>query len=252
MSWCDKLASTPSAGFGLDWHFATSGAILEALSPVLNPLVKDDKPQFTITRQDAFTVNLSTTDGFLYGIEPARVFIEFRHTMRAKSVSGGPPVMEMLSRPMVFTKLLPEITRRLVGSTLAITKNSPRKITRVGIVSLTTVDDNDVPPGIARFIKYVARPWSGFVDAYSFQIISVLDRNPDWTDKCIHILIKPENPDELLNLTFDWQRTFTSGQSTTEHSLKRILARAEQDATGYFEDLAEGNRFDEHLFGAAV
>ena len=30
LSWCDKLASTPSAGFGLDRHFATSGAILPA------------------------------------------------------------------------------------------------------------------------------------------------------------------------------------------------------------------------------
>jgi len=35
MSWCDKLASVPAAGFRLTPHFASSDSILDGLSPIL-------------------------------------------------------------------------------------------------------------------------------------------------------------------------------------------------------------------------
>jgi len=39
MSWCDKLASTPSVGLKFDYHFGPSSDILDVLTPILDPLV---------------------------------------------------------------------------------------------------------------------------------------------------------------------------------------------------------------------
>ncbi|MDA0306951.1 MAG: hypothetical protein O3B76_11835, partial [Proteobacteria bacterium] len=97
MSWCDKLASTPSVGFKLDYHFASGDEILHALGPILNNWVEGDKSQFSILRHESFVVELSTNDGFHYGVEPSKIHVTFTHKMKVKPVSGGPPVMEMLS-----------------------------------------------------------------------------------------------------------------------------------------------------------
>ena len=249
MSWCDKLASVPSAGFSLDWHFATSNATLDALSPLLDPLVEGDKQLFNITRQDAFSVTLNTQNGFVYGIEPSKIFVGFFHSLKAKSISGGPPIMQMLSSPLPYTELLVDISKRLIDATLVLPGHRTRKVTRVGIVTNTTVDEEGIPPGIARFLRYVGRPWGQLVGGFSFQITAQLDQTSGWDDKCVHALVKQENPTEPLTLTFDWQRTFAAGQSITPDSLKAILSRAEKDAVQYFEELAEGTRFDDDLIG---
>lgn len=247
MSWCDKLASTPSAGFGLDWHFATSDAVLTGLSSILDPLVKNEKPQFNINRNDTFAVNITTQDGFSYGVEPSKIYVGFQHSMKFKPVSGGAPIMEMLSTPLPFTTLLKSISRRLAETTLSVPGHKTRKITRVGIVTTTLLDEDDAPPGIVRFIEYIGRPWGGLVENYSIQITSLISKTPDWTDKCLHQIIRPSDPDELTNITFDWHRTFAQGIGISPDHIRSIWFRAEHDALAYFEELAEGGRFDEQL-----
>src|SRR6267378_4324981 len=110
MSWCDKLASTPSVGLKFDHHFAPSSQILEVLKPILDPLVDGEKVKFVINKQDPFTIELTTEDGFHYGIESSRVWIDFQHRMRVKPSSGGPPIAELLSRPAPFSELLPDVS----------------------------------------------------------------------------------------------------------------------------------------------
>jgi hypothetical protein len=53
-------------------------------------------------------------------------------------------------------------------------------------------------------------------------------------------------------LNFDWQREFTTGHSITSKSLKDIMDAAETAALKYFEDVAEGRRFDEKLIREAA
>jgi hypothetical protein len=219
---------------------------------MLDPLVKNDKQQFNITRKDAFNLNINVHDGFNYGVEPSRVYVGFQHSMKFKQVSGGAPIMEMLSTPLPFTSLLPGIYKRLADATLVIPGHRTRKITRVGIVTTTSLDEGDAPPGITRFIEYIGRPWGGLVDSYSFQIVSVIAKTGQWTDKCVHNIIKPADPDELTNISFDWQRTFASGIAISPDNIKSIWTRAERDALAYFEELAEGSRFDEQLIGTTT
>jgi hypothetical protein len=244
LSWCDKLASVPSAGFMLDWHFATGDEVLATFSPILDPLVENERPDFNVQRADPFSVAINVNDGYHYGVEPSKIYVSFQHSVRAKSVSGGAPTMEMLSEAMPFTALLDRVTDKLIKATLIIPRHDVRKVTRFGVVSLTVVDDKEAPPGIARFIDYVGRPWGGLLNNYSIQIVSVVGNEPQWIDRCVHTLVKPENPDELTTLSFDWHRTFTTGQSINQHDLRRLVTRGCQDALQYFEDLAEGSRFD--------
>jgi len=230
-----------------DNHFAPSAEILEVLKPILDPLVKRERPTFLINRLDPFALELTTEEGFHYGVEPSRVWIDFQHRMRVKPTSGGPPVAELLSRAAPFSDLLPEVSSRLLDAAKQILKIAPRKLVRVGVVTTTQVAEEDLPPGIARFIDYIARPWHGFVDQYSFQITADLGKSDNWFDRCNHVVIRPEDPEQLLTLQFDWNRTFISERTATSELVKDEMDRAAQESMKYFEDLGEGNRFDEEL-----
>jgi hypothetical protein len=252
MSWCDKLASTPSVGFKFDYHFVPSSEVLDVIVPIVDKLVDGDKIKFTINRQDAFAIEFTTEEGFHYGFEPSRIWIDFQHRMKVKAVSGGPPIAELLSRPAPFSELLVEISRRLVEAADLVLKIHPRKLTRAGVVAGTFVAQDELPPGMKRFIDYMARPWHGDLEQYSIQVTAELERNEKWFDRCIHHLIKSEDPEQLLNLRFDWYRSFVEDQEATRDSLQLALDQSAAASLSYFEDLAEGNRFDEELIRSAV
>jgi hypothetical protein len=252
MSWCDKLASTPAVGFKLDYHFAPSTDILDVLTPILDRLVEGDKVKFTLNRQDPFAIELTTEDGFHYGVDPSRVWIDFQHRLKVKPTSGGPPVAELLSRPTPFSDLLPDVSQRLIDASELIVKVPPRKLMRVGVIASTLVAEDDLPPGMKRFIEYIGRPWHGLVEQYTFQITADLEKTADWFDRCTHIVTRTEDPEQLLTLRFDWHRTFVTGRVATRESMQEEISRAEEKSMAYFEDLAEGSRFDEELIRSAT
>jgi hypothetical protein len=253
VSWSDKLAATPTVGFIVEFHFDSLDAILHALSPMLDKWVDDDRPTFTVERREPFTVNVNVHDGFTYSVEPTRISVTFQHTMKMRMVSGGPPVAEMLSRPLPYTELLPQAASQLMETTLLLCAGTPRKITRVCIVTAATGSAADIPPGMMRFISYMARPWGGSVDYYGLQITAQVADDARWSDRCIHNLSKAEDdPEQLIRLSFDWQRSLKTGRPITSDSLTELVKAASAAALQYFEDLAEGNLFDEELIREAT
>jgi hypothetical protein len=156
-----------------------------------------------------------------------------------------------LSHPAPFSNLLADVCSRLVAATLVVPGMRTRRINRVGIVANTMLAMDDNPPGVSRFIDYVGRPWGKNPEIFSFQIVSDLGKTQGWADRCIHAIAKPEG-EELVSLSFDWQRSFESGQAIHPESLKSILERAQTDALAYFEDLGEGSRFDENILRSAT
>lgn len=247
-SWCDKLASTPAVGLKFDYHHAPSQSLLEAIAPIVDTWVEGEKQKFQLTQQDAFGFQLTTDDGFLYGVDPSKMFVEFKHRLKAKARSGAPPILEMLSRPAPFTELLPVVSRRLLEAASLILGMQPRNLTRVGIVSTTVVSEDEAPPGILRFIRYVGRPWAANTSTdYSFHITASLGEASGWSDRCVHTITKAEDSEGLVTIKLDWQRLFSTPKSVTGDSLKGPLDSAQDVAIKYFEDVAIGNRFDEDL-----
>jgi hypothetical protein len=234
-------------GFTLDWHFAGNNSLWAAFSPILDKEVSNEKATFAITQNEPFSIGFHTDSGFHYSADPSKVVVGFQHRLKVKPVSGGTPTMEMLSHPRPFSQLLPEVCEKLRAAALVLPGSKTRKITRIGVVTNTLVDVEDAPPGIGNLIDYVGRPWGERVDIFSFQIVTELGDAVGWKDRCVHNLTKPEDPQALVTLSFDWQRTFTTGQAITVASLGNILARAQADSMAYFEELAEGSRFDENF-----
>jgi hypothetical protein len=252
-SWCDKLAATPTMGVKVDFHFDSLDAVLHALSPMLNNWIDGDRPTFSVEKREPFTVNVSAHDGFTYSVEPTRISVVFQHTMRWKTVSGGAPVAEMLSHPLPYTELLLQVSRRLVDTTVLICKGTPRKVTRIGVVAAAAVSADDIPPGMARFVTYMGRPWKGLLEYYTFQTTAQLADDARWSDRCLHLVSKNEDdPDQLIRLSFDWQRSLKTSRAITPDSMRELAEEAEEAATRYFEDLAEGNLFDEKLIREAT
>ena len=245
MSWCDKLASTPTVGMQFNHHFASSGSILDALTPILDKLVDSKKAIFSINQQDSFGLQLTTEDGFQYLINTTSISVGFVHRLKLKNQSAGYPTVEMISKPQPFTALLPVVSDRLVEVAALIIEPRSRSLQQIGIVTSTMVDEGEAPPGILKFIKYVTKPWKSGLDAYGFQIVSQLGQHPGGYDRCIHDVAKPEDGDDLATLKFDWQRKFdTRTPISSSERLTTLLANAQKDALRYFEELAEGNRFD--------
>lgn len=245
MSWCDKLASTPTVGMRFNHHFSSSSAILDALTPILNKMVDGKKPIFSVGRQDTFGLEITTEDGFQYAFSSSSISIGFVHRLKLKNQSGAYPTVEMISRPQPFTKLLPNVCDRLLEVVSLLIDSNSRSLAQIGIVSTTMVDEGEAPPGILKFIRSVTEPWKANLDAYNFQIVAQLSQQSGRIDRCIHEIIKPEDDEGLATLKFDWQRKFNNVNSVpSAEGLTELLRSAQKDALKYFEELAEGNRFD--------
>ena len=160
--------------------------------------------------------------------------------------------MEMLSRPLPYTELLKIVSGKLIKAALLLNNIQKRTVARVGIISTTQIADEDIPPGISRFIKYVYRPWRGGIDHYNLNITSILEENSGALDRCIHQIVRPEDREKLTTLQFDWQRLFRTEKALASDSLGDIVDAAQKSALRYFEEVAEGSKFDEEILRATA
>ena len=87
-------------------------------------------------------------------------------------------------------------------------------------------------------------PWANELESFNFNVLSVLSKADDWTDKCLHTVVKSDDPEKLLTVVFDFHRRLNVGNAITTDSLSSLIRHCSVDALKYFEDLAEGNRFD--------
>jgi hypothetical protein len=252
MTWCDKLASTPSAGFKLEPHHMGLDAALRLLGPMIDKWVERDKQLFQIVQTDPFSFDFQHHDGFTYGIAPLKLSVDFKYRMRAKHVSAGPPTVELTTAPKPYSELLPEACNKLVKIGSLLLSDHPRPINRVGVTTTTIIDIEEAPPGIARFLEYLGRPWDAESEEFNLSLIAPLATGRGYKDRCIHMLSRGQGTDKLLTMQFDWQRIFTTPrEATTAEALTAILNDAQEAGVTYFEDIAEGNRFDEKLIAAA-
>src|SRR6202035_5722267 len=167
------------------------------MTAITDKLFSDPKILFNVTHQTSFEVRFSTEEGFNYSIEPTKLSVEFKHRMRPRAISGGPPIMEMLSRPLPFTELLPEVTKKLIEAGLLVPGAKTRKVNRIGIISTTAVAEEEAPPGVTRFIEYIGRPWQGAIESFTFQIAADAGKGPGHRDRCFHTIVRPEDKENL-------------------------------------------------------
>lgn len=251
MSWCDKLASTPSVGMWFTEHYLSSARALDSMSPILDELVVDGRAKFSLGKQDAFSLEVNCEDGFQYGINAAQISVGFGHRLKVRQVSGGPPTVDMLSQLKPFTVLLPETCTKILRATSHVVDLKTRALQRIGIVSTTTVSDEELPPGIERLISYAGRPWKEGLKYFDLQLVSTLAETSGYFDRCTHHITKSENSEEeLITVRFDWQRKYTEARHVTQESLRAELEACQTASLKYFEELAIGDMFDEDIISA--
>jgi hypothetical protein len=246
-SWCNKLASTPSVGFRFKASYYSGDAILHSLAPLLNSWAKPMKPGFTIQVHESFRIQLISDDGFLYAFDHDRMSVEFRHRLKIKAQSGGPPTAELISQPRPFTELLPEVANRAIEAIELVYGAKIRTLERIGVVSTTSIAGDEAPPGIKRLLNYFGQPWNNELDYFDINMAGLIEKTEDYTDRCIHSLKRPENKEELMSIKFDWQRTFSAGKNATSDVLKKQASVAQEAALKYLEEIGEGNRLDEYI-----
>jgi hypothetical protein len=245
VSWCDKLASIPSAGFRFNHHYIPVHRVLQGWHSILDANSDDDITKFALTKHDDFNFDVNCEDGFKYGADASRVHVVFNHRLKVKNISAGGPVVEMLSTARPFTKLLPEVISRLVDATMLMPDIKERQLQRAGIASTTPVDEADLPPGIVDLIEHVGKPWKGLTGGFTIQLTAKVGDQQFWTDRCLHTLVRPETGDDLMTIIFDFQRIFNEPRRADRETLTEAAAQVQEDALKYFEALAEGTMFND-------
>jgi hypothetical protein len=204
---------------------------------------------FTVERHESFAVQLITDDGYQFFVNQQQLSVEFKHRLKVKPHSGGLPTAELISKPRPYTVVLQDVASKAIELSELVSGSKTRALSRIGIVSTTTVAEGDAPPGVARFLKFLVKPWPDGLDHFAIQIAAYIAKTDEYTDKCIHGFTKPEDPEQLNTLRFDWQRTFTTPKIATPDVLKKQTMLAQKAALEYFEQLGEGGRFDDNLIG---
>jgi hypothetical protein len=250
MSWCDKLGSTPAIGYQLDWHALPSDILLNAVSPLVDRMVSGDEQKFTIDLRDALKLVFTSYEGFQFGFEPNKVFVGFSHRAEIRTGSGGIPTLVLNSQPSSFTELLEEVQRQLANTMEMVGRLKPRRLVGIGVVSTTLADPEDVPPGIKRMLMYVSKPWEGRLQSLTFQAQTVLHEDDDFLNRCIHTITKPLKDDDPTHVIFDYQRVYKRPQEIDTNRLRPATEGVKKSALDYFEQLAQGDRFDDVLDSA--
>jgi hypothetical protein len=250
VSWCDKLASTPGIGLRLDKRYAPIASLLEPLAAVVSRWVdrENDRPAFTVDQpQDLFNSTLTTFDGYQYVVGAEALAVEFKHRMRFRSQSAGPPTAELLSKAAPYTEVLEDVSKRLLEMVELVTAGTPRKLLRIGVVSTTIVTEDEMPPGVRRFLHHVSKPWDASLDHCHIELTTKLPKGKHTArfDRCTHVLTKPEDTEQLITIRLDWQRFFPEDRILSMSALPELIDQAKADALAYFEDIGEGARFDE-------
>jgi hypothetical protein len=227
---------------------------MAAITPLVSKWVDDKGRQaFTLDQQDAFGFQLTTNDGFGYLVNPEYITVDFKYRLRLQNRSAQPPTLEMMSRPAPYTEVLPEISRRLIEVVKPIIGAIPRTLVGIGVISTTVVSESEAPPGIRRFLEHVARPWSASLSAYNLHLTADLAGKKDGgaKDRCTHTLTKSEEGDDnFLTIRLDWMRTFDEKKPPPFSTLEEQLKLAQKEALEYFEDIGQGDRFDENIRNA--
>lgn len=244
MSWCDKLASTPAIGIAFEPHYQSSSTMLESLAPVMNRLSTSKKAGFSLGKIDPVSVQILGDDGFEFGIEGSRLFVDFKHRMKLRQVSAGAPELHMLSKPVPFTHLLREMEGKLLEIYDRLDPKGERRLLRIGVVSSTIVSTKDVPPGITKFINHVRSPWETDDGGFNINISGLVDKRDAWTDRCLHGLSTIEDEEGLVTLRFDYQRTYAKLEPAKASRIADLMPAVAKSALEYFESLAQGDRFD--------
>jgi hypothetical protein len=241
------LASTPSVGIALSPHYASSDAILTGISPLLNSWGSAEKPNFSITAHDPLKIDIQHEEGFLYSLEAIKASVSFQHRMQFRHTSGGLPVGELISRAKTFSSLMAEAGARLIDAALLLPQASSRSITRIGIVSTTVAALDDLPPGVNRMIEYLSKPWSGNIQGFNFNVTGIIFEDDKVLERCIHYITRGEDEEQLITLKLDWQRYLKKPAVLERNPLSKVFGQASESALIYFEELAVGNAFDEHV-----
>lgn len=242
-SWCDKLASVPTVGFTLDWQLTPGANLLSTVAPFFDAYTSENGPEFEITKYEPLSFVVQTRTGYQFTVDPSKIVVQFQHQMQARSVSGGSPVMEMLSGAGKYTDMLPEMSTKLLELTFKIPGISRRKIRRIGVVSTTLVTIDEAPPGIISYLEKFSEPWGGISKNFSVRVMGDLEKTAEWTQRCIHNFVQPEESDEPMIVTLDWQRLFIGDRIHGQIPMRKILDECCQNATAYFERLGDGSMF---------
>jgi len=244
LSWCDKLASTPSMGIQLTSDFLPAEQILASLNSILNEHVDEDRGTFDVETIEPFRLIFNTDSGFRYSFDQKSAAITFNHRIRAQAASAGPPIMELISKAAPYTELLNQVKERLARAVALLPNINSRHISRVGIVSVTQVDLEDAPPGIRSLFEVLGKPLGGTVDSFNCAITTVLNKDYNYIDRCIHTFVLPEPPKKMVTVQLDWQRLFNTSQSASAKSTRQVMDAAQGEALAYFEKVAEGGLSD--------
>lgn len=150
--------------------------------------------------------------------------------------------MELISEPAPYSELLARLISKIDEAIKLLSPKVAPEIRRVGIVSLTHVDLEDVPPGVSDLFSQVGSPLGGTTKSFNVTITNTLTETDTHTDGCIHHLVKNEARDELCTISLDWQRSFKNPRPFSIS--RRIMDEARTDALNYFERFAEGGLSD--------
>jgi hypothetical protein len=244
VSWCDKLASTPTVGLKLEARNLPSSLLLQAMSPILDRESKGDEARFVLDNQDVFNLQFTVDDGYRYGVSPSHISVAFSHRMQVKPESGGLPILRFLSDPKPYTEVLPVARERLVDAVIRLPEIEKRKVVRVGVITSTVVEEADMPPGLLSVLNYFKKPWRN-VEGYTFRFVSEIDSTEEFRDRCIHAFVRGDESDAIPTVTLDWQRILKVPRVMRKSSLVDTLELASDDALRYFEKLAIGENFHE-------
>jgi hypothetical protein len=241
MTWLDHTLAAPVVGCTFRPSFQSSQEYIAALRPLLKKW--REKSDLEISEQTPLSLSINSKTGFNYSFESDKFAVRFQYAVQIKPKPGQIP-SEIENGPDVrkYSELLASIIEEYCEVFDHIVGSESRGLQRLGIVANCRLDGRLLPPGVARFAKYLARPWGGSLAKCQAHLLGNIAETEKTRDRCHHQIDMDDDRKDDVRFTLDWQRSFISEIELGRGKLLREqFKKCSAAAVDYFERWGKGD-----------
>lgn len=241
MNWLDQVFATPLIGVLMTGSFSRIESIRNDVLALADATLQRDE-SVTLTEKKSHGIEIHEKTGYSTIIDPKQFTVEYRYNLDHETVPGKLP-RQVTTTLTPFSELLDGCKSRANELIRIFSEHGAVQCARVGLIMRTTLDPDNLPPGIQSLLDFYKHPFTGSLIKVNSTMLSIVDERDDETDRCHHHLnIDTLQKTPQMDFTLDWQRLFSGNKSLARESdFRSTVEESISAALEYATEVADGS-----------
>jgi len=168
----------------------------------------------------------------------------YLHYWRSCTLSSTESVSTEPAQLLPYTRILDDTCGYMLRVIKVLYPSEAMLVERVGIMAITDLDKNALPPGIQDRVAGFRRMWDSLIKVNATLSVD-LDKEGTRTDRCHHTISFDDTPESAeVHFTLDWQRYMTPPHRSPADDRGTLLRDCCNEALRHFQTVGEPRHDD--------